>query len=106
MITEAVGSRAAICSVVAMPSMPGMLMSMSTIAGCRRCGQLQRLRSGSGRAHHLDVALESEQLRQVVAGLLDVVDDEDCDAIGHQCSCFVSVATAGLKVVGSMDGVE
>ena len=36
MITEADGSTAAICSVVAMPSMPGMLMSMSTIAGCRR----------------------------------------------------------------------
>src|SRR3990172_8308842 len=32
---DAVGRRADSCSAVAMPSMPGMLMSMSTTAGCR-----------------------------------------------------------------------
>jgi hypothetical protein len=48
-----------------------------------RGGELERLDAGGGRTDHVDVALETEQLREVVAGLRDVVDDEDSDAVCH-----------------------
>ena len=34
---------------------------------------------GAGAARHVDLLLEAQQLRQVVARLGDVVDDEDLD---------------------------
>ena len=71
------------CSVAAMPSMSGMLMSISTTSGLESGGHLQGLATGRGGADHVDVALEAEQLRQVIAGLGDVVDDEDTDLVGH-----------------------
>ena len=46
-------------------------------------GHLDRLAPGRRGADHVDVALEAEQLRQVIAGLRDVVDDEDADLVGH-----------------------
>jgi len=42
--------------------------------------------AGRSRADHLDVRLESEQLREVVAGLGDVVHDQDADLVGHSFS--------------------
>ena len=60
-------------------------------------GELEGLRPGRGRADHFDVALEPEQLRQVIAGLRDVVHDEDTDLVSHWsvscCPCLtVTVA--------------
>jgi hypothetical protein len=52
-------------------------------------------RAGRGRSHHLDVALEAEELGQVVAGLRDVVHDEDADLVGHS-----SVGPVGLTAGG------
>ena len=46
--------------------------------------ELECLRPGRGRTDHLDVALEPEELRQVIAGLRDVVHDEDTDLVGHR----------------------
>ena len=46
-------------------------------------GHLERLAAGVGRADDLDVALEPEELREVVARLGDVVDDEDLDRVCH-----------------------
>ncbi len=46
-------------------------------------GHLQRLAAGRRGADHVDVALEAKQLRQVIAGLWDVIDDEDTDLVGH-----------------------
>ncbi len=46
-------------------------------------GHLERLPTGVGGPDHLDVALEPEELREVVARLGDVVDDEDLDRICH-----------------------
>ncbi len=43
-----------------------------------------RFRAGRRRADHIDVALEAKQLREVIAGLRDVVDDEDADLVCHQ----------------------
>ena len=45
---------------------------------------LDRLGATGGSPDDLDVALEAEQLRQVIPGLRDVVDDQDLDAIGHR----------------------
>ena len=63
--------------------MSGMLMSISTTSGRSASGHLERLAAGVGRADDLDVALEAEQLREVVARLGDVVDDEDLDRVCH-----------------------
>ena len=46
-------------------------------------GHLERFAPGRGRADHVDVTFEAEELRQVIAGLGDVVDDEDADLVGH-----------------------
>ena len=73
-----------------MPSMSGMLMSIRTTSGVSGDGELERLGAGRRRADHVDVALEAEQLREVVAGLRDVVDDEDADLVGHLASGFRS----------------
>src|SRR6185436_20473426 len=54
---------------------------------------LERLGARRGGAHDVDVALEAEQLREVVAGLRDVVDDQDADLVGHR-------AVQGLWVAG------
>ena len=70
-------------SVVAMPSMPGMLMSMSTTSGVQPGGDLDGLRPGRGHAHDLDVGLEREQLGEVFPRLEDVVDDDDPDRVSH-----------------------
>ena len=40
---------------------------------------LDRFLAGAGRAGHVDLALQPEEPRQVVARLRDVVDDEDLD---------------------------
>ena len=45
--------------------------------------ELQGLDAGRGCTHHVDVTLEAEQLREVVARLRDVVDDQDTDLFGH-----------------------
>ena len=66
-----------------MPSMSGMLMSIRTTSGLQPDGHLEGLAPGRRRADHVDVALEAEELREVIAGLGDVVDDEDADLIGH-----------------------
>ena len=63
------------CSVAAMPSMSGMLMSIRTTSGVSELGHLDGLGAGRRGADDLDVALEAEQLREVIAGLRDVVDD-------------------------------
>ena len=47
-------------------------------------GHLQRLGAGRGRPDHLDVLLEPEKLRQVVARLQDVVHDQDADLVAHR----------------------
>ena len=44
---------------------------------------LERIGAGPGRADHVDVALEAKQLREVIPGLRDVVDDEDADLVWH-----------------------
>ena len=46
-------------------------------------GHLQGFATGRGGADHVDVAFEAQELRQVIAGLGDVVDDEDADLVGH-----------------------
>ena len=46
-------------------------------------GHLQCLATGRGGTDHVDVAFEAKELRQVIAGLGDVVDDEDADLVGH-----------------------
>ena len=66
-----------------MPSMSGMLMSIRTTSGLSRAAISSASRARRRRADDLDVALEAEQLREVVAGLGDVVDDEDADLVGH-----------------------
>ena len=66
-----------------MPSMSGMLMSIRTTSGRELGGHLEGFAPGRGGADHVDVALEAEQLREVIAGLGDVVDDEDADLVGH-----------------------
>ena len=63
--------------------MSGMLMSMRTTSGLSEVASLQRLGPGRGRADDVDVPLEAEQLREVVARLRDVVDDQDTDLVGH-----------------------
>ena len=45
--------------------------------------ELQGLRAGRRRTDDVDVALEAEQLREVVARLRDVVDDQDADLVSH-----------------------
>ena len=52
-------------------------------------------RPGRRRPHDLDVRLEAEKLREVIAGLGDVVDDQDADLVCH--------GSRGMQV-GSMDG--
>ena len=47
-------------------------------------GHLQRLGAGCSRSDHLDVLLEPEKLRQVVARLRDVVHDQDADLVAHR----------------------
>ena len=74
--------------MVVMPSMPGMLMSISTTSGVRLAGQLDGFRPGCGRPDDLEIALEAEQLGEVVAGLRDVVDDEDADLVWHRSVCW------------------
>ncbi len=46
-------------------------------------GHLEGFRAGRRRADHVDVTLEAQELRQVIAGLGDVIDDEDTDLVGH-----------------------
>ena len=46
-------------------------------------GELEGFDAGRGRTHDVDVALEAEELREVVARLRDVVDDQDTDLVGH-----------------------
>src|SRR5207253_3330736 len=58
----------------------------------------QRLAAGRSRPDHLDVALEAEELGEVVASLRDVVHDQDADLVGHQ-----SVGPVAL-VDGWVDG--
>ena len=67
---------------------------------------LERLRAGRGGTDDLDVLLEAEQLRQVIAGLRDVVDDQDADLVTHAMAGAVpSVAADGSRVAVSI-GVE
>jgi hypothetical protein len=47
-------------------------------------GELQRLCARSSAADDLDVRLEAEQLRDVVARFGDVVDDDDLDLVSHR----------------------
>ena len=51
-------------------------------------GHFQRLCPGRRGADHFDIALEAEQLCQVVASLRDVVHDEDTDLVGHWVLIF------------------
>ena len=83
MTTAAVGTSADRRSVAAMPSMSGMLMSMRTTSGSSLGRHLDGLAPGRRRPDDLDVRLEAEQLREVIAGLRDVVDDEDADLVCH-----------------------
>jgi hypothetical protein len=59
-------------------------------------GHLDGFASGRRGADHLDVCLETEQLRQVIAGLRDVINDEDTDLIGH-LALVGSLWCAGMK---------
>jgi hypothetical protein len=45
--------------------------------------QLDRATPGFSQAHDLHVTFEAKQPRKVVAGLGDVVDDEDADLVCH-----------------------
>ena len=83
MTTAAVGTSEARRSVAAMPSMSGMLMSMRTMSGVEPGRHLEGLTTRRGSPDDLDVALEAKQLREVIAGLRDVVDDEDADLVCH-----------------------
>ena len=83
MMMEVAGKVAEMRSVVAMPSMPGMLMSMSRMSGAEPPGQLDGLLARRRRADDLDVRLEGQQLGQVLSRLGDVVDDDDADLFGH-----------------------
>ena len=88
MTTAASGTSALSRSVAAMPSMSGMLMSIRTTSGVSSAASLSASIPEDGRTDHLDVALETEQLRQVVAGLRNVVHDEDTDLVGHLVGVF------------------
>ena len=63
--------------------------------GCQSAGDLDRFGSGRRRADHLDVALETEKLGQVVACLGDVVNDEDSDPVGHDARCKLGWMSVG-----------
>ena len=65
--------------------------------GRQRAGQADRLAAGRRGADHVDVALEAKQLREVVARLRDVVDDQDADLVGHQVG--LAFVPAGGHVV-------
>ena len=69
-------------------------------------GHLEGLATGRRRADHVDVALEAQELREVIAGLGDVVDDEDADLIGHLWwEVLVSrCGEDGTAVTGEGDG--
>ena len=66
-----------------MPSMPGMLMSSSRTSTASSVASFDRLFARPDAAGHDDVVLEAEQLGQVVAGLDDVVNDDDLDGLCH-----------------------
>ena len=65
---------------------------------------LDRLGAGRGRADDVDVALEAEELREVVARLGDIVDDQDTDLVGHlglgYRLCCVAYAARARDPVG------
>jgi hypothetical protein len=59
---------------------------------CQGAGQADRLAAGGRGADHVDVTLEAKELREVVPGLRDVIDDQDADLVGHQMGlAFVPV---------------
>src|SRR5664279_2504099 len=58
--------------------------------GLERSGQLDGLPSRIREAHDLDITFEAKQPRQVIAGLADVVDDEDADLICHWIASWPS----------------
>ena len=58
-------------------------MSMRTTSGTSRAAISRASRPDAAAADHVDVAFEAQELRQVVAGLGDVIDDEDADLVGH-----------------------
>ena len=52
---------------------------------------------GCRRSHDLDVRLEAQELREVIAGLRDVVDDQDADLVCHGSQ---------IQVAGMSDGSD
>ena len=84
MMMAVVGTSADSRSVVAMPSMPGMLMSMRTTSGASCDAISIASRPDAAAPDDLDVRLEPEQLGEVLAGLGDVVDDDDADLVCHE----------------------
>ena len=86
---RASGSSADSCSVVAMPSMPGMLMSIRTTSGVQPRGSSSASRPEAADADDLDVGLEREQLGEVLARLGDVVDDDDAESPRSPCAPVV-----------------
>src|SRR6185369_1254499 len=59
---------------------------------------LDRLGAAPGCPDDLDVALEAEELREVIPGLRDVVDDQDLDAIGHGAGFFLDYFLSGVGI--------
>ena len=99
-----VGRRSAdSCSVAAMPSMPGMLMSIRTTSGLsRRPSRGPRARTRPTPTTSMSLSKPSSFV-EVVARLGDVVDDEDTDLVGH----LALVGPCGAmrwRMAGTVDG--
>ena len=78
-------------SAAAIPSMPGMLMSITTMSG-RSSMALVIASSPEPASPATSISLlEAQELREVIARLRDVVDDQDLDhvmgtSLGEPCS--------------------
>ena len=74
--------------MASIPSMSGMLMSISTMSGLSAIASSMARRPDSARPTTSMSLSKPSSLAEVVAGLGDVVDDEDADLVSHVvCSC-------------------
>ena len=97
MMIEAVGALTASCSAVAMPSMPGMLMSSRITSVGFSPATLTASSPELTLLGHDHVVLEAEQLGEVVPRLDDVVDDHDFDGFSHDSCASLSRRRLGRR---------